>query len=359
MEFTANAGTTYYIQAGSVSTGSAHMQLNVHEVAPPPNDDFTNATGITALPFSDSVDRTAATTEADEPVFTSCGSVSHTIWYSFTPTATNSYFATGNAPGVNSMFAVYTGDSLSNLTEVACGVDRVLFRAEVGHMYFVQIGSYDGQPGAPQSFGLDVAPALAMAALFSPFDPSIFDTIRFYDATFDPAGPDTIASQQWDFGDGSTATGCCVSHQYAADGVYTVSLTDTTYDGRTGTTHVKVTVKTHDVAITKFLVPQVASVGQTRSIVVGLANRRYPETVEVQLLKSVAGGSFTTVGTLTQSVPVRDGNRTMDFNFTYTFTSDDAVLGKVTFQAVATIINARDALPADNTATALPTKVNG
>jgi hypothetical protein len=118
-------------------------------------------------------------------------------------------------------------------------------------------------------------------------------------------------------------------------------------------------VKTHDVAIAKLLVPQAASVPQTRSITVGLSNKRYPEAVQVQLLKSVAGGTFAPIGTLTQAVPARSGNRTTDFNFSYTFTSDDAAFGKVTFEAVATIVNARDALPADNTTTPLPTKVNG
>jgi hypothetical protein len=35
------------------------------------------------------------------------------------------------------------------------------------------------------------------------------------------------------------------------------------------------------------------------------------------------------------------------------------VAGKVSFEAVATIVNARDAQPADNTALALPTTVTG
>jgi hypothetical protein len=85
---------------------------------------------------------------------------------------------------------------------------------------------------------------------------------------------------------------------------------------------------------------------------VGLSNIRYPDNVTVQLFRN-----DTIVGTLTQQVPVRSGGRTTSFNFNYTFTSDDAVLGKITFKAVATIVNARDALPSDNTAVALPTRV--
>src|SRR5262249_29157466 len=150
-----------------------------------------------------------------------------------------------------------------------------------------------------------------------------------------------------------------VAHQYAKDGDYTVELTVTTIDGRTASTSQIVRVKTHDVSIARFLVPVAASVGQTRTITVGIRNTRYPETVQVQLFKSTTTGfSFSPIGTLTHSVPVVQGGRTTDFSFNYTFKSDDATVGKVSFEAVATIIGARDALPADNTAISLPTKIN-
>ena len=115
-------------------------------------------------------------------------------------------------------------------------------------------------------------------------------------------------------------------------------------------------VRTHDVAITKFSAPITALAGQTRQITVGLNSRRYPETVEVQLFKSAPGG-YQQVGSLTQSVPVRPSNRTTDFSFSYTFSGADAQIGKVTFRAVANLVGARDALPADNEAIAPPTKI--
>ena len=57
--------------------------------------------------------------------------------------------------------------------------------------------------------------------------------------------------------------------------------------------------------------------------------------------------------------PSAGANRTTSFVFNYTFTADDKALGKVNFQAVATIQGARDAVLADNTFISLPTKVNG
>jgi hypothetical protein len=41
----------------------------------------------------------------------------------------------------------------------------------------------------------------------------------------------------------------------------------------------------------------------------------------------------------------------------YTFSSDDAAVGKVTFQIVGQILGGRDAISADNTAIAPPTRV--
>jgi hypothetical protein len=54
--------------------------------APPSNDDFANATVITALPFSSTVGITEATTETGEPI-DSLYYQGRSVWYSFTPAA--------------------------------------------------------------------------------------------------------------------------------------------------------------------------------------------------------------------------------------------------------------------------------
>jgi hypothetical protein len=80
----------------------------------------------------------------------------------------------------------------------------------------------------------------------------------------------------------------------------------------------------------------------------------------VQLYKSVTGSfdRFTLVGTLTQSVPVKSANRSTPFDFSYTFTAEDAAVGKVTFKAVATLVGPRDAAQADNEVISLPIRVD-
>ncbi len=94
--------------------------------------------------------------------------------------------------------------------------------------------------------------------------------------------------------------------------------------------------------------------GKTSRITVDIQSNRYPETVQVQLFKSVPGGSQL-VATSTQTLPVRD--RVTSVAFSYTFAPDDAIIGKVTFRAEAIILGGRDALPADNVAIGEPTRV--
>jgi hypothetical protein len=359
VNFQAEAGATYYFQAGILFGAVGDLHVNVRELLPPANDEFANATPVGSVPYSDSVDATAASIEANEPV-PSCGygQSAGSVWYAFTASTTGSYSIPSYYTGFWPQTAVYTGSSLNNLTSLGCRTfgSMLTFHADAGQTYYIQLGGLFGARGTI-IFDLRVAPDPVANFGLNPGDPSMFDTVGFSDFSYDPAGVG-IQSQSWDFGDGAAATGCCPTHRYAADGTYRVRLTITTGDGRTASFARDIEVRTHDVAITKMQVPQSANVGQTRQITVGLSNKRYGETVQVQLYKSGPGG-FEHVGTLNQSVPVRGGGRTTDVRFSYTFTSADAALGKVTFKAVASIVNARDAAPADNEAISLPTKVNG
>jgi PKD repeat protein len=355
LTFTAQAGKTYYLQAGDLFGGFGSLQVNLAAVPPPPNDNFVNATPVTSVPFSDSIDTTAASVETGEPsLCTTPPPAQKTAWYRFTPTASGSVSASVSATFAPVAVAVYTGTSVGSLTPLACGyAQAVTIHVDAGRTYSFQVGSF-GSQGGPLQFNLAVPPPPVAGMFFTPSDPSMFDTVQFYDQSFDPA--QAGFSDGWDFGDGSTATGSSPTHRYTKDGSYSAKLTITTTDGRTASTSQAIAVATHDVAITKFSVPQAASSGQTRQITVGISDNRYPETVQVQLFKSTPGGPQI-VGTLTQTVPVNSANRTTPFSFNYTFTGDDATVGKVTFSAIATIIGARDALPGDNNAIASPTTV--
>ena len=358
--FSVQAGMTYYLQAGDIFFGGGgDLVVNVQQLASPADDDFERAKPIATLPFSDTADTTAATVQAGEPT-PSCtqGFLESTVWYAFTPASSGSVLA--DASGAFSpLVAAYTGSSLGSLTELAChalGGPVLNVHVTAGTTYYFQAGGYLGGRGT-LTFTLQVTPPPQAAFAFSPNPPSIFEPTQFFDVSTDPAQVG-IQLEEWDFGDGATATGCCPTHRYAADGDYTVHLKVTTLDGRSGSTSGPVHVATHDVAITKLTFPTSASTGQTRQISVGIKNNHYPENVLVQLFKSYPVFGFALIDNLTQPVPVRPSNRTTSIDFNYTFTSDDAIIGKVTFKVVAYLLDARDASPADNEATASPTKIN-
>ncbi len=359
IDFQATGGTTYYFMVafccGSGGNGGGSLTFSVNQLLPPGNDDFANASPIASLPFSDTVDLATATTQASEPS-PSCVGLQNTVWYAFTPTTTESVTARIDQFGAG--LGVYTGTSLTNLAQVGCtsSGQSSVFRAQANTTYYFQVGGWCCDGFGPVTFHLDVAPNPVADFFFFPGDPSIFDTVQFQDASSDPAGGG-IASQAWSFGDGATGTDCCPTHQYARDGDYTVRLTVTTSDGRTASTSRVVQVRTHDVAIVQVAVPNSAHVGQTVAVNVYVRNTRYPETVQVDLFKSVPGG-FQQVGSLTQSVPVRPpGGNSTRFAFTYTITQADRTVGKVSFKAVATLLDHRDALPADNELTSPPVKI--
>jgi hypothetical protein len=92
------AGSTYFIQVGDVYGSGGSLHLTLVDVPPPANDDFAAATPISSLPFGDSVDTTAATTETSEPS-PSCGfGASQTAWYAFTPAQDESVTASISSP---------------------------------------------------------------------------------------------------------------------------------------------------------------------------------------------------------------------------------------------------------------------
>jgi len=344
------ANVTYYIQAGSFSAGT--LALTVEAVAPPANDDFGSATLVGGLPFLDTVDATGATRQPGEPVPTCATGAGGSVWYRFTPAATESITGTADAffPRV---VAAYTGNALDGLTQVACsgGFGQATLLAAAGTTYWFQVSGLFGSTG-PLTFRLDLTPPPVASFFFFPQDPNTFDTVQFQDTSFDPvfAG---FRPPAWSFGDGATAAGPFPTHRYAADGDYLAALAIATLDGRTAAASQSVRVRTHDVAITRLAAPASASVGQTRALSVEVRNTRYPEVVEVQLFRSSPAG-YQLVGTLRQSLPVRAASRTTRFSFNYTFTAEDALIGRVTFRAVATLVGARDALPADNEAISTP-----
>jgi hypothetical protein len=312
------------------------------------NDNFSSATSIGALPFSSSVDMNGATYEAGEPMPTcGYGYQPNSTWFSYTPSAN----ATITARAFDyATLAVYTGSGIGDLTQAFCGnyYPNITLQAQANVTYYFQLSYTYPWYSGNIPFSLEVTPPPSVSVNYYPYDPSTFDNMSFNAWIYDPAGiyGNTYA---WSISDGTTSNLSSFNHQFAADGDYAVSLTFTTYDGRSATANSTVQVRTRDVAITKLSVPQTAKVNTTKTINVEVSNKNYSDNVQVVLYKGLPGGGEQMIGVLTIYVPAR-ANRPTVFKFSYTFTSADATLGKVTFRAVATLVNGRDSLPADNTA---------
>ncbi|WP_177320919.1 PKD domain-containing protein [Lentzea waywayandensis] len=352
MTFRVTAGTTYYFLISGYGAPGGALKFSLDKVAPAANDAFAAAEPVSALPFSAQPDASVASYEADEPESTCVyDERKPSVWYSYTPT-TSALSVVPKATGNEAAVTVYTGDDITSLSQIACSQGNswspAVFRANPGTTYFLRFTSSHANYGyEPVSVSLSEAPPLQPYMMISSDQLNVFSEVVFQaDSYGDIDGDLTVA---WDFGDGTTtpAKKGSVRHQYRTDGTYQVTMRASTDDGRTATKTAPVTIETHDVGITKFVVPASARAGQSKPITVHVANTRYAERATVTLYKS-DGGSWTEVGRSELEVPAHP-TRKVQFPFAYTFTPQDAVVGKVSFRAVVSLdYPVRDARAVDN-----------
>ena len=120
--------------------------------AAPANDDFTNATGIAAMPSRNSVETYDATVAPDDPP---CAAMTGgTVWYRFTPASNVTIEINTTESNYDTTLCVFTG-SRGNLNLVASNDDeatgiatsRVRFLAQAGVTYHILAGSYGREGG--------------------------------------------------------------------------------------------------------------------------------------------------------------------------------------------------------------------
>jgi hypothetical protein len=115
----------------------------------PSNDDISNATVVTNLPFNDIVDLTQATNAPGDP-FSFCGGGAHTVWYQFTPAASGTYVFDPTASGGQAVsLDAFTG-SPGALTFVGCGQGGpddnggLILNATAGTTYWIMGSTFAG-----------------------------------------------------------------------------------------------------------------------------------------------------------------------------------------------------------------------
>jgi hypothetical protein len=137
------AGETYYVEVVRGYDASAlTARLDIALVTPPANDSFANATRVPSLPFTDSPDTSAGSVEPGEPALCNIPPSERTLWYAYTPSATQWVQANVNAHEPGAGLAVYVGFSLSGLTKLRCQSDffAVNVHTVAETTYYFQIG---------------------------------------------------------------------------------------------------------------------------------------------------------------------------------------------------------------------------
>ncbi len=132
------------------------------------------------------------------------------------------------------------------------GDGRTASGVTVSHDYDVA-GTYNvtltvtdnrGASDSTSSSVIVVTGAPTVSFVFSPSAPATGAVVRFDAVASSPAPGRSIVSYDWNFGDGSTATGVTTSHSFATAGAYNVTLTVTDNEGVTNATSSTVTVTT-------------------------------------------------------------------------------------------------------------------
>lgn len=141
--FTARAGVTYHISVNYGGAG-APFTFNWQFIARPSNDSSANAQFIDGDTGSVSGDTEAATVESGEPH----ASDGNSVWFVWTAPRDGSFRF--DVKGQIVSYHIYTGNSLSSLTEVFAPAYYPGVRVASGQQYLIQVsGVSNGAPSDP------------------------------------------------------------------------------------------------------------------------------------------------------------------------------------------------------------------
>ena len=129
--------------------GSTNV-ITYNVVPPPPNDYFTNATKVPSGGGLYLANNRFATMEAGEPQHAGVTTVAGSLWWAWTPLNNTNVFVDTTGSGIDTVLAVYTGNTLVSLVPVAAtnniGLKKqayVSFNATGGTAYRIAVASAD------------------------------------------------------------------------------------------------------------------------------------------------------------------------------------------------------------------------
>jgi hypothetical protein len=131
-----------------------------------PNDDFDEATVVSALPFDDTLDTRAASGATDDPI---CGGQCATVWYRYTPDANRAIGATTWGSDYDTRIFVFTGErgALELVLELWDPSYRLAVDAGTTYHFMVMSRTMDLSGGLLR-FSLTDRPPLTLAVVLQP-----------------------------------------------------------------------------------------------------------------------------------------------------------------------------------------------
>lgn len=176
MTFDLTPWTGQTIEIGFQASASLATVFNIDDVAVwvettadiPPNDYFTNRTVLTGTSLTVQGNNTFATTEPGEPGIKG-NPPANSLWWSWTAASSGTLSLSTYASSFPNLLAVYTGSSISNLTQVAAAVSadesgnpaQLVFPVNAGAQYQIAVDGYEGAYGIVElalSFEIDTKP---------------------------------------------------------------------------------------------------------------------------------------------------------------------------------------------------------
>jgi len=130
----------------------------------PSNDTYAGRTPVSGLPFTQILDTTEATTDADDAELNAqCGApaTDASVWYDFTATADGGVVVNMLGSDYTAGAIVATGSPASDWSLVACGPDAVGFPTVAGETYTILVfdDQFDGAGnGGTLNLTIDLAP---------------------------------------------------------------------------------------------------------------------------------------------------------------------------------------------------------
>ncbi|MGY4766959.1 hypothetical protein ACXC9Q_08575 [Kribbella sp. CWNU-51] len=157
-----------HLRSAAVSAlvlGTLIMSAGIGFAAPPGNDTYGGRTVVGAIPFTDSLDTTEATTDSDDLSTAFCGTpaplpTDASVWYGITPTADEILRFDVSSSTYSTTAIVATG-SPGNWSQVVCGSNQASWRATAGTTYTVLVfdNQFDaGGNGGTLNLTVDVLP---------------------------------------------------------------------------------------------------------------------------------------------------------------------------------------------------------